>query len=488
MPIIQYVLPSKSKAIKKLLHFYWEVCPKLDDNGKLKQEMILVWSVAISFSFLVTNVPPCLSNAIRNDLQHPNEYIRGATLRFLQKVQEPELLEPLIPTTRACLEHRHSYVRKNAVLAVYQIYQRHGDNLIPDAPELIHTFLIAETDSSCRRNAFVMLIHCAMPRAVDFFLSIYDGLIGLDEQMQLAVIELIRTDIKTTNGETTMKSRYIRAVFELLGDSTESLSVRYEAAALLTSLTSNPAAVKGLFVFFKSNVYLLTIPTAAASAYIDLIIKESDNNVKTIVLDRVESLRAKHDRGVLDDLVMDILRVLGAPDMEVKRKCLDIALELVSSRNVEDVVLFLKKELSKTLDANLENKSELRQLLIQSIHQCAIKFSEVAANVVHVLLDFLGDSNNTAAVDVISFVREVVEKFPSLRKDIVDKLRETLTDIKSGKVFRGALWILGEYSADAQGRLISICSDPIAVDSQLTSLQILPPPCNRSGLSLARCQ
>ena len=23
--------------------FYWEICPKYDENGKLKQEMILVW-------------------------------------------------------------------------------------------------------------------------------------------------------------------------------------------------------------------------------------------------------------------------------------------------------------------------------------------------------------------------------------------------------------------------------------------------------------
>ncbi len=45
MPIIQFVLPSKDKRIKKLLHFYWEVCPKLDESGKLKQEMILVWCV-----------------------------------------------------------------------------------------------------------------------------------------------------------------------------------------------------------------------------------------------------------------------------------------------------------------------------------------------------------------------------------------------------------------------------------------------------------
>jgi coatomer subunit beta len=42
MPVIQYVMPSKNKALKKLLHFYWEVCPKYDETGKLKQEMILV--------------------------------------------------------------------------------------------------------------------------------------------------------------------------------------------------------------------------------------------------------------------------------------------------------------------------------------------------------------------------------------------------------------------------------------------------------------
>jgi|SRR5882762_2896121 coatomer subunit beta len=40
---------------------------------------------------------------------------------------------------------------------------------------------------------------------------------------------------------------------------------------------------------------------------------------------------------------------------------------------------------------------------------------------------------------------EVVEKFPHLRQTICDKLIQTLNEIKSGKVFRGVLWILGEY-------------------------------------------
>lgn len=87
---------------------------------------------------------------------------------------------------------------------------------------------------------------------------------------------------------------------------------------------------------------------------------------------------------------------------------------MVSSRNVDEVVGFLKKELSKTLDQDYELNMEYRQLLIQSIHTCAIRFSEVAASVVHVLMEFLGDSNNPSAVDVIAFVRYVVWRFTFL--------------------------------------------------------------------------
>lgn len=39
----------------------------------------------------------------------------------------------------------------------------------------------------------------------------------------------------------------------------------------------------------------------------------------------------------IQDLVMDILRVLSTPDLEVRKKTLQLALDLVSSRNVEEV-------------------------------------------------------------------------------------------------------------------------------------------------------
>jgi coatomer subunit beta len=80
------------------------------------------------------------SNALRNDLLHPNEFIRGNTLRFLCKLREAELLEPLIPSVRICLEHKHPYVRKHAILAIYIIF-KNFDFLLPDAPDLVEATL-----------------------------------------------------------------------------------------------------------------------------------------------------------------------------------------------------------------------------------------------------------------------------------------------------------------------------------------------------------
>ena len=131
----------------------------------------------------------------------------------------------------------------------------------------------------------------------------------------------------------------MRLIFDLL--EAGATTVVYEAASSLTSMTSNPVAVK-----------------AAASKFIELSIKEADNNVKLIVLDRVDQLR-KRNEGVLDDLTMEILRVLSSPDIDVRRKALSLALEMVSSKNVEEVVMLLKKELSKTIDEQYEKVCRL---------------------------------------------------------------------------------------------------------------------------------
>jgi len=411
MTIIRFVLPSQDHMIKKMLLVFWEIVPKTYPDGKLMQEMILV------------------CDAYRKDLQHPNEFIRGSTLRFLCKLKEPELLEPLMPTIRACLEHRHSYVRRNAVMAIFTIY-KNFDFLIPDAPELIANFLDGEQDMSCKRNAFMMLIHADQERALSYLSTCIDQVHSFGDILQLVIVELI---YRVCHQNPSERSRFIRCIYNLLNSN--SAAVRYEAAGTLVTLSNAPTAVK-----------------AAASAYIELIVKESDNNVKLIVLDRLVAMRdsPSHEK-ILAEQVMDILRVLSSPDLEVRRKTLSLAMELVTSRNIEEMVLILKKEISKTAGSvEQEDTGKYRQLLVRTLHSACIKFPDVASTVIPLLMEFLSDNNELAAMDVLIFVREAMSRFSNLRPIMIEKLLEAFSGIKGVKIHRAALWILGEYCERGQ--------------------------------------
>lgn len=403
MHIIRFVMPLKNKELKKMLYFYWEVCPKLDALGKMRQEMILV------------------CNAIQRDLQHPNEYVRGNTLRFLSKLKEPDLLETLVPNVRQCLEHRHAYVRKNAVFALYSIYKV-AEHLAPDADELVYRFLYEELDSVCRRNAFVCLGDLNRDAALQYIQDNVAVIETLDLLIQLAFIEFLRRDAARNPS---MKPQYTQLLEEVI--ESPSNVVVYEAAISLTLLSSS------------SHHILL-----AANKFVDLATKETDNNVKIITLERINDLN-RANPGVLQDLSLEILRVLSSQDLDVRKKAIDVTLLLISSRNVEDVVKLLKKELQKSSLSEEEKSAEYRQLLINAIHQLAIRFVEVAASVVDLLLESMGTINTAAAYEVITFVKEVVEKFPDLRQLIITRLIDALPSVKSGKVFRGSFWIIGEY-------------------------------------------
>ena len=186
----------------------------------------------------------------------------------------------------------------------------------------MQTFLAAESDATCKRNAFVFLANCAMPKAVEYVAQVHDQIGSLDELLQMAIIDVIRLDCKSDSTHRVgdivsgclsdendhIQPRWIRSIFELLNASSH--AVQYEAATTLTTLTQHATAVKGLHLLAVSIVFSNCWEIAAATTFIKLVSKESDNNVKLIVLDRLDALRSKHGH-VFDNLIMDVLQVLS---------------------------------------------------------------------------------------------------------------------------------------------------------------------------------
>ncbi|KAF0895794.1 hypothetical protein E2562_016527 [Oryza meyeriana var. granulata] len=223
LTVVRYVLLSEDHTIKKLLLLYLEIVDRREPkSGRVLPEMILVVGL------------------LRKNLQHPNEYIRGVTLRFLCRLSEPELLEPLVPSVAANLDHRHPFVRRHAFSAVSAVYSLpHGGDLLlsGDAPDLVERAIAAEQDASARRNAFVTLCACARERAVAYLLANADRVAewwpGL---LQMAAVDLIRKVVCLSPSPD--KGRFIKIIVSLL--SAPSSAFVHESAGALVSLSSAP--------------------------------------------------------------------------------------------------------------------------------------------------------------------------------------------------------------------------------------------------------
>ena len=94
------------------------------------------------------------------------------------------------------------------------------------------------------------------------------------------------------------KSKYIRCILTLFNS--PSPAVTYECASVLIALSSSNTAVK-----------------AAATSYTNLLASQSDNNIKLIVLERLQDLRKQHPK-VLQDMIMDIIRGLSSANLDIR--------------------------------------------------------------------------------------------------------------------------------------------------------------------------
>ncbi|EEQ99038.1 coatomer beta subunit, putative, partial [Perkinsus marinus ATCC 50983] len=206
-----------------------------------------------------------------------------------------------------------------------------------------------------------------------------DQVANLGDICQLVILELIR---RVNKHHPEMKGALLKVVYTLR----ESLSpaVQYETANTLVILSKSHVAIG-----------------AAAEAYVNLVITQADNNVKLIVLDRIDLLRKHYKQVVaMEPLVMDLLRGLSSPAVEVRRKILHICTPLVNSRNIADVVGMLRKELIKTQDTSTsEGNTEYRRLLIRALHLTTIRVGDAtfASQVVSVLLDILTEQTDVKA-------------------------------------------------------------------------------------------
>lgn len=116
MHVITNIIPQqqKSNELRKVMLLYWEIIEKSKSptDRSLKEEVFLA------------------CNSLRNDLIGHNEFVRGRTLRLVSRIMHKGVIEPLAGAITKNLSHNSAYVRRNAVICLYNIFMHYGSDII----------------------------------------------------------------------------------------------------------------------------------------------------------------------------------------------------------------------------------------------------------------------------------------------------------------------------------------------------------------------
>jgi len=203
-------------------------------------------------------------------------------LRLVSKIMIPDILENLIQAINENITHRHFYVRRNALICLYSIYQHMGSELLENSAADIYQQLLNESDISTKRNAFIVLFCIDQEEAINYLKTVLqnseDKVSELGDIFLLSVIEALRKMLKA---DPSQRSRLMNAIF-IIAQST-SPSVLYECANSIIQLTTSPTAIK-----------------VALQAYLTLLSDQNDNNVKLIIINKIIELKDRYSKLLQD--------------------------------------------------------------------------------------------------------------------------------------------------------------------------------------------
>lgn len=78
------------------------------------------------------------------------------------------VIEPLASAITKNLTHKSAYVRRNAVICLFNVFMHFGSDVIGDVDEDIEELLQTETDLSTKRNAFLLLNKSSPKKAMNY--------------------------------------------------------------------------------------------------------------------------------------------------------------------------------------------------------------------------------------------------------------------------------------------------------------------------------
>ncbi|KAM6919363.1 AP-1 complex subunit gamma-like 2 [Lycodopsis pacificus] len=381
-----------------------------------------------------------ITNSIKNDLAHSNQYVQSLALCTLACMGSAEMCRDLAPEIDRLLRASNSYIKKKAALcAVHIVRKVHelGELFAPAARSLL-----SEKNHGVLHGAVVLIIELCErnPETLERFRKTVPDLVQIMKGLVLSGYSP-EHDVSGIS-DPFLQVRILR-LLRILGRNNEGASDAMND--LLAQVATNTDSTKtvGNAVLYETVLTVLDIKSESglrvlAVNILGRFLLNNDRNIRYIAMTSLQKIvgtdhnAVQRHRGTIVDCLKD-------QDASVKRRSLELSLALVSASNIRSMM----KELLLFLSSC---PPELRSHAASGIFNAAERYAPSQRwhidTMLHVLITAGGDVRDETVPNLIQLITNASE----LHCYTVHKLyRALLADISQQSLVQVACWCIGEY-------------------------------------------
>ncbi|KAF2091836.1 AP-1 complex subunit gamma-1 [Saccharata proteae CBS 121410] len=387
-----------------------------------------------------------VTNSLKNDLNHANQYIVGLALCTLGNIASVEMSRDLFPEIETILTSANPYIRRKAALCAMKICRK-----VPDLQE--HFFEKAKMLLSDRNHGVLLCgltlvtSMCEADEAEGDELGVADMFRPLTPLLVKTLKGLASSGYAPEHDVTGVTDPFVQVkILRLLrvlarGDASTSEQINDILAQVATNTDSSKNV--GNSILYEAVLTILDIEADSGLRVLGVnilgkFLSNRDNNIRYVALNTLIKVVAVEPNAVQRhrNTILDCLR---DPDISIRRRALDLSFTLINESNVRVLI----RELLSFLEVA---DSEFKPIMTSQIGIAADRFAPNKRWHIDTMLRVLKLAGNYVKEQILSSFVRLIANTPDLQTYSVQKLYASLKDdiTQEGLTLAGA-WAIGEY-------------------------------------------
>ncbi|KAL9055352.1 MAG: hypothetical protein Q9206_003179 [Seirophora lacunosa] len=387
-----------------------------------------------------------VTNSLKNDLNHNNQYVVGLALCTLGNIASIEMSRDLFPEIETLMSTQNPYIRRKAALCAMRICRK-----VPDLQEhFVEKAKILLSD----RNHGVLL--CGLTLVTSMCEA--DEVEGNEESIVEIFRPLVPQLVRTLKGlassgyapehdVTGITDPFLQVkILRLLrvlgrGDARTSEQINDILAQVATNTESSKNV--GNSILYESVLTILDIEADSGLRVLGVnilgkFLTNKDNNIRYVALNTLIKVVAVEPNAVQRHR-NTILECLRDPDISLRRRALDLSFTLINEGNIRVLV----RELLAFLEVA---DNEFKPVMTSQIGVAADRFAPNKRWHVDTMFRVLKLAGNYVKEQILSSFVRLIATTPDLQTYSAQKLYAGLQeDITQEGLTLAGSWVIGEY-------------------------------------------